>query len=304
MKEAYYFSHDSNARGDLKCSALIRDFGYEGYGLFWALIEILAEQDGYRLKKFGKLYEGLAYQLKVDAERFRSIIEALLRDYELLVQDENYIWSESLLRRKEFQEQRRQERSESGKRGGLQSGLSRREKKKREAELKLSEAELREIEAKRSKEIKEIKEIKAATIEPIVTPEEPSEPQGPVADAVADSDNLLKSLDNLACEVLGRICTSPLDTEAMKQMLAATGGDLDLISRKVREMKENFEPKFKGDRIRTFTYFLSGVLEAATLQKARAAPISIDKYAKDQQRAREPDTDQVLAAYYRKAAET
>jgi hypothetical protein len=143
-----------------------------------------------------------------------------------------------------------------------------------------------------------INKAAATTIQPIVIPE----PQKPAADAAAGpDDNLLNALDNFACEVLGRVCTSPLDIEAMKQMLEATNGDLDLISKKVREMKENFEPKFKGDRIKTFKYFLSGVQEEATLQKARAAPIPIDKHA---QRPREPDTDQILAMYYRKAAET
>lgn len=46
-KNTIYFTHDSNARRDPKILALIADYGYEGYGRFWALIEFLREQDGH-----------------------------------------------------------------------------------------------------------------------------------------------------------------------------------------------------------------------------------------------------------------
>jgi len=38
-----YFSHDNNARNHPKMKALITEFGYEGYGRFWALNERIAE---------------------------------------------------------------------------------------------------------------------------------------------------------------------------------------------------------------------------------------------------------------------
>jgi len=34
-KEAYYFSHDSNARQDEKIIKLRMKLGWEGYGLYW-----------------------------------------------------------------------------------------------------------------------------------------------------------------------------------------------------------------------------------------------------------------------------
>ena len=40
-KETFYFSHDYNARNDIKIKRLIVAHGYEGYGIFWALIEDL-----------------------------------------------------------------------------------------------------------------------------------------------------------------------------------------------------------------------------------------------------------------------
>ncbi len=48
-KDAYYFSHDSNAQDDPKCMMLIDDLGMEGYGIFWALIEKLRAEKDYSL---------------------------------------------------------------------------------------------------------------------------------------------------------------------------------------------------------------------------------------------------------------
>lgn len=137
VKDAYYFSHDANARNDPKCSALISDWGAEGYGIYWIVIEILAEQKNYKLRKFKKLYEGLARQLwEKDTEKIRSIIEAMLHDYELLVEDDDYIWSESLLRRMEIKENKRLAKVEAGRLGGIKSGISRVKAKQNEAEMK------------------------------------------------------------------------------------------------------------------------------------------------------------------------
>ncbi len=48
-KDAYYFSHDANAQDDHKCMTLIDQLGMEGYGIFWALIEKLRSEKGYKL---------------------------------------------------------------------------------------------------------------------------------------------------------------------------------------------------------------------------------------------------------------
>ena len=39
MKNTFYFSHDYNARNDIKIKKLIAKHGYLGYGIFWAIIE-------------------------------------------------------------------------------------------------------------------------------------------------------------------------------------------------------------------------------------------------------------------------
>lgn len=155
-KDVYYVSHDFNARNDPKCSALIHEYGPEGYGLYWMMIEIMAEQESHKIKKFPKLYEGLARQFSIELSRLRSIIEALLQDYELLLQDDNYIWSDSLIRRMTEKDKKKTAKIEAGRQGGLKSGISRKSKKHDEAKTKQNEAvlEANEPEEKKLEETK------------------------------------------------------------------------------------------------------------------------------------------------------
>lgn len=43
-----YFSHDSDAREDMKCRYLRSRYGMAGYGRWWVLCEMLAQQRGHR----------------------------------------------------------------------------------------------------------------------------------------------------------------------------------------------------------------------------------------------------------------
>jgi len=135
-KDAYYFSHDSNARNDPKISALINDFGIEAYGIFWAMIEILSEQKEYKLEKFPKLYEALAKQCSSEAQAMLKLIQAMIYDYNLLVEDDKYIWSESLLRRMAEKDKRREKLSEAGKKGGNKSAAKRKNEEINQAMIK------------------------------------------------------------------------------------------------------------------------------------------------------------------------
>jgi uncharacterized phage protein (TIGR02220 family) len=48
-KDAYFFKHDSNARNDPRMIRLRRRHAWEGYGLYWALIEMLRDESDYRI---------------------------------------------------------------------------------------------------------------------------------------------------------------------------------------------------------------------------------------------------------------
>lgn len=140
-KDAYYFSHDANARREDKCIALIAEYGYEGYGRFWALIEILREQPGYQIdigSKFG--YAKLADELKMTRAEIEQFVKSCIEDFELLKSDGKNLWSDSLFRRMQTLDENRKRLSDSGRRGGIRS----QEKRKNEALLENSEAPLEE----------------------------------------------------------------------------------------------------------------------------------------------------------------
>lgn len=88
---AYYFSHDSNAKDDTKCMLLIDQLGLEGYGIFWVLIEVLREQPDYKYPL--NLVPILARRYNTTAEKMMTVI----KNYNLFKFDEeNSFFSISL----------------------------------------------------------------------------------------------------------------------------------------------------------------------------------------------------------------
>lgn len=71
-KDAYYFSHDSNAKDDPKCVLLIEQLGLEGYGIFWILIETLREQPGYKYPLV--LLPALSRRFNTTFEKMKAVV--------------------------------------------------------------------------------------------------------------------------------------------------------------------------------------------------------------------------------------
>lgn len=68
-KDTFFFPHDHNARGDEKIINLVRTMSWEGYGLYWALIEKLYESGGRIVSDF----DAIAYDLHTDAGKVKSV---------------------------------------------------------------------------------------------------------------------------------------------------------------------------------------------------------------------------------------
>jgi hypothetical protein len=107
-KDAYYFSHDSNARNDEKMLSLRMKLGMEGCGVYWCIIEMLRDSTDYRMRM---QCERIAFELHTKKE----IVKSVISDFELFNNDNNYFWSESLLRRMEIKEKKSQKARESAK---------------------------------------------------------------------------------------------------------------------------------------------------------------------------------------------
>lgn len=119
-KDAYYFSHDSNAKDDFKCMLLIEELGLEGYGIFWVLVETLREQDNFKYPI--KLLPSLARKYNTTVTK----MEVVVKNYNLfIVEDDTFFFSNSLNKRMEMMNKKR----EQARLAGIKSGESRRNKK-------------------------------------------------------------------------------------------------------------------------------------------------------------------------------
>lgn len=98
-----WFSHDSNARRDPKIQGMRAEFGGSllPYAWFFVLIEIFREQesDGYKLKYDRQTKLGLCMELSMTLEELDKFVQAACECKLLVIDDEGYIFSESLLSR-------------------------------------------------------------------------------------------------------------------------------------------------------------------------------------------------------------
>lgn len=109
-KDTYYFSHDYNARNDEKILELRVKYGAEGYGLFWMLVETMAENENGGAK--ASLIGGLSLGYGVAKERLLEFIDYCI-EIELFYKEEGFVFSRRMKKHKEF----RQELSKKGKEG-------------------------------------------------------------------------------------------------------------------------------------------------------------------------------------------
>lgn len=114
MKDAYYFSHDSNARNDEKILMLRAEHGWEGYGMYWALIEMMFESSDASLS-LNKI-KGIAVSYNIDITLLQNVINTCITE-ELFSTNEDTFWSESLRRRKGKYYELKEKKSAAGKKG-------------------------------------------------------------------------------------------------------------------------------------------------------------------------------------------
>jgi hypothetical protein len=110
-KESFYFSHDCGACRDLKIIKLRRKFGWEGYGVFWAVIEALRETSNYEISL--EDVDDLIFEFGFKREIFDFLFKC-----GLLTKDGDVFYSDSLKRRMELKESRIKTNRENGQKGG------------------------------------------------------------------------------------------------------------------------------------------------------------------------------------------
>ena len=115
MKDTFYFQHDYNARNDPRLQRLIMKCGCEGIGIYWCIVEQLYEQGG---KLPNNHIETIAFNLHTT----KTIVEEVVFGLNLFASDDEFFWSESVLKRLESRSLISLKRSDAGKKGGAPIG--------------------------------------------------------------------------------------------------------------------------------------------------------------------------------------
>lgn len=105
-----WFRHDTNARNDIKLVKLRRK-GLDRIGLFWCVVEMLRETEGWRIPLDD--IEDILFDLRCENVVFNDLFEC-----GLLEKDELFFWSNSLVKRMEEYEIVVQKRRDAGSKGG------------------------------------------------------------------------------------------------------------------------------------------------------------------------------------------
>lgn len=100
-----YFSHDTNARNDEKVIKLRMRHGAAGYGIYFMILERLAESSDHTASRS---YEALAFDLHEDADLIKSVVE----DFDLFFLEDDCFWSLSMHRRLNDLDQAQKQRTE------------------------------------------------------------------------------------------------------------------------------------------------------------------------------------------------
>lgn len=111
-KDAYYFSHDSNARNDPRMVKLRRIGGMELVGLYWCVVEMLRESQNYELDISS--IEDVCFELRIEYSKFEALFIS-----ELLTQNGEKFYSSSLKRRMKKLDKIKKERAKAGRQGGI-----------------------------------------------------------------------------------------------------------------------------------------------------------------------------------------
>lgn len=109
-----YFPHDQNARNDPAIVKLRRKYGWEGYGIYFAIIEILHEQQGQIAQDD---LDDIRYALNIENVEFFNNVITMLYQVKLLVITDGFLKSDRVLENLKLAEEKRTKRSRAGKKG-------------------------------------------------------------------------------------------------------------------------------------------------------------------------------------------
>lgn len=134
-----YFSHDRDARTDPKIIRVRRKYGMEGYGIYFAMLEMMYSDSGNQLPYSDEMFETIAFDLRTDVD-IKAFVDHCI-EYGLFDSDGKTYWSDSMRRRLSEADTKAAAKSEAARKGA-QARWEKRKKKQEE-----NPAEVGKIEA-------------------------------------------------------------------------------------------------------------------------------------------------------------
>jgi hypothetical protein len=114
-KDAYWFRHDANARNDIKIIELRSLHGYEGYGLYFGILEVMREQAQYAIpeNKIGMV----SVALGESPQKVKEVMEDCI-SVGLFERNDGLIYSPSFLDRMSKWDDMKNRNESNGSKGG------------------------------------------------------------------------------------------------------------------------------------------------------------------------------------------
>ena len=121
MKERY-FSHDSNARIDPKILKLRVRYGMEGYGIYFAMLEMMSCEADHSMPSTNDQFDAIAYDLHTTVPMGEFV--AYCVELGLFVEQDGRFWSESFVRRQTEASEKTARRTETAREAALKRWAS------------------------------------------------------------------------------------------------------------------------------------------------------------------------------------
>lgn len=118
QKDNHWFAHDKNAMNDPKLMSLKAVYGMKGYGIWWALMEVLRGSEGYRYNLTEEFaYTHLSRLLEeMTPDEVRKFIDDCINRFKLLKLKNGCIYHEEMTEQLRALDRKRKELSDKGKR--------------------------------------------------------------------------------------------------------------------------------------------------------------------------------------------
>lgn len=101
-KGTFYFKHDCRARADRKLMNLSMSLGMQGVGVYWCIVEMLYDENGYLPLE----YERISFELRTPVD----VVKSVIHDFDLFKFDAeidaHQFYSESALTQLKFREEK------------------------------------------------------------------------------------------------------------------------------------------------------------------------------------------------------